>query len=1277
MRNDHGVIELVAGDQLNLGANSQILAQGDNSAGGSAGGQVTLQSQNIFSDVTGSQITTAGGVQGGNGGNIEVSAPNIQSLNSAMDAGAQAGFTGGAFLLDPANINLGTSGNGVVPNNGAVAYNSAPGTLNLNVNTAFLNKNFSQILLQATGNINLTDGTVWDLSGSTGMNTGQLTLQAGGDVNIGNGSQITDANNWSVSLQAGYNFNNHSITPGTGSINFSDGSSIQTAAGAINLQAGQDISLGTAALNVTGGGSISAVATSGSVTIDSGSVQTESGNIALNAGQSIQDNSGSINTLAGGNISAIAGTDIAFGGAVAATGSGSVTAQANGGSLTIDPGSIQTSAGAIDLTAQQDITVGAGYVITTGGGSITAHALFGSIDTGSDAQGYHFTSNAGSLSQAYNLSDGLGGIGTEAGGNVNLTAGGDVTSVLPANRGFYYDGGFVPAQNSDYTTAGCGAYGPEAGNVTIIAGGNVTGNYLVANGTGKIFAGVEMDANGNPVQNAAGNYVLGSAGSAGTSLSKPNLALNLISGGWDVTAAQNIILQEVRNPNGIFNVAGGAALNHYFDYAPGDFVNLTAGNLVQLGASSSILPRVGTLKVPMIYPSILNITAGAGGVNFVGDFFYNQLILFPSPQGSLTINTTDGGSLNGQLPTSGGAPQIFNVIVSDSGQNQYLASGTFGANDHAATPVHLNNETPINLNIAGDMDLVSLVVPEAAQITVGGNMNNCRFQGMNLSAGDVSSIAVTGDIINRSAFTSVNLSGVTGAGTPNLSVLGQAYNNAVGGTSISAATLATSLFYNPTTQTLTYQNIPGVSLAGLLALLQNLTVQKLDANGQPELDASGNPITEQVSVISSAAANALLAEYNSLGPIPAGTGGYVIGGGGTFDLSAHNMDLGTTAGILSEGVGLYQVGNTYPLAGIFSHGAAININVTGNLDMYSSAIASLNGANIAIRAGGVVNVGSSEFTVTAAGARGIYTTGLGNVSVIADGTIDVNGSRIAAYEGGNVTVESLLGNVNAGSGGSGFAVVNSYSVNAGTVTAISPTIPGSGILATTFPTDRGQAVGSILVEAPNGSVNASAGGIVQLPLNGVNTASSIVEVLAGYELRDSAGNPVSAANIGAGTLVQVSANQNIDASGSGVLGSTVRLQATGNVTGLIFARNNIDISAQQNVNVTALAQGSVNVNSGGTISGTIIGVGGINASGGSIDANLESNQGISGDTSGSKGLAQGTAANSTSSAASASDATSTAAKSDTGEDDDLLKKKKPITLARKVSRVTVLLPKKN
>ena len=452
----------------------------------------------------------------------------------------------------------------------------------------------------------------------------------------------------------------------------------------------------------------------------------------------------------------------------------------------------------------------------------------------------------------------------------------------------------------------------------------------------------------------------------------------------------------------------------------------------------------------------MNIVAGAGGVVLTGDSSYNQLILYPSPLGGLTIKTTDGGSLTGSLPTIGGAPQIFSLIVSDSGNHQYTSSagGIFGLNDHAATPVHAGSETPLTLNISGDMNYILLGVPEAAQVTIGGDMNNCRFQGMNLAANNVTSIDVTGDINNRSAFTSVNLSQVSGAETPDLTLLSQAVP---GPGDPSAPTLVSSFYYNPATHVLTYQTIPGQNLASVLALLQNLTVQVYQ-NGVPQwADPPFDtvPLTTTVSVIDSATAQALLAEYNTLGPTPAGTGGFAIGGGGTFEISAAKIDLGTTTGIQSKGVGLYKVGNNYPLAALSEQGADIDIHLTGDLTMYSSSIASLNGGNISINAGGDGQCRFLGFHRHLAGARGIFSTGQGNVSVVAGGDVNVNGSRIAAYDGGNVTVESLNGDISAGTGGGGFVTVNSFSVAPGThqVSAFAVTIPGSGILATTFPND--------------------------------------------------------------------------------------------------------------------------------------------------------------------------------------------------------------------------------
>jgi filamentous hemagglutinin family protein len=1206
VHNENGVIELVASDALNLGANSHILANGDASAGGSSGGSVTLKSGNTFSDATGSQIDVTGGSQGGDGGNVEISAPDVSSLNSGINARAQAGWTAGKLLLDPDYIILDTSGSDSAGDGTVLAGNNPGNTLDLNINDAFANLAVSQVILQAAYDITLAGGTFWDLSGTVGANvggvtSGQLTLEAGNNILFQDGSAIVDANNWSVTLKAGVN-------------NFT-----------------------------------------------TGTVQPGVGNIFLNGGPG-------------------------------SSGGGSIQMGSGNGSSPV-----------INLVAGQDITVGSGYVITTGGGSINAHALAGNIDTGSDARGYHFESAVSSLDQAYDLSGGLGGISTAAGGDVTLIAGGDVTSVLPGVNGYIFDGIFNSANNGDFTTAGAGAYGSAPGNVTIVAGGNVTGHYLVANGIGSISAGVEMDANGNPVENLSGNYALGATGSAGTSRSNPNLSLSLINGGWNVSAAQDILLQEVNNPNGVFDTSAGAAFNHYFDYAPGDYVNLSAGNSVQLGAPTTSLPRATGLAIPFIYPSILNITAGAGGVTLGTPGSPSRLILSSSPQGSLTINTP--GSLIGNLSAVQGSPQIFNLIVSDSGSSQYTSSSSFGLGDHAATPVHLGSPTPLQLNIGGDMDYVLLGAPEAAQINVGGNMNNCRFQGMNLSAGDVTSINVTGDIYNRSIFT--DLEGVTPAEAANLIYLAEAYN-----TSIPPTTLATSFYYNPATQTLTYQNIDGATVLNVLKLLNDLTYQ-VTINGVPQWADPNNtiPVTQTVSVLGDPAtpgtvAYALLNQYNQLGAIPnnATASGFIIGGGGQFDISARSIDLGTSAGILSKGVGLYKVGSSYPLAslfgqgGVFNNGANISVTTTGNhsagvtaagdligdLDMFSSSIATLNGGAVSINASGDVNAGSAVFSVNTLGVRGIYTTAQGDVSVIASGDVNVNGSRIATYDGGNVTVESLNGSINAGTGASVPAAVLGYYEDPVThaVYFTNPQIPFSGILALTFPTRDSfypapaATLGNILVEAPNGSINANAAGILQIPLNKLKYPDATTTVLAGYELRDNNGNPVTAANLADGTPVLVSAGRDINASGSGIIAGNANLVASGNINGLIFARNNINIVAQQNINVTAFGIGNVSVSSsGGTISGTLIGVNGINASGASVDASLISAN-VSGVTSGQSGLGQGAAANATSQGLANNESTQAAAASDQSADDEKKKKGKQVALAQKVSRVTVILPPK-
>jgi filamentous hemagglutinin family protein len=1274
VRNQNGVIELVAADQLNLGANSIISANGDNSSSGNAGGTVTLKSENDFADDAGSKIILTGGAHGGNGGSVEISAPNVQSLNSSINARAQPGSTAGKLLLDPDYIILDSTGSDAVPANGTVLAGANPnngsGTLDLNVNSAFANLAVSQIILQAAYDITLAGGTSWDLSGTIGnklggVTSGNLILESGRNIIFGDSSSISDANSWSVTLKAGVSFPSEVVQPGSGSIYLAGGQisgrpqtvggSIQTTDGSITLAAGQDIQTGT--------GSLFDIDSGFSITIES-----STGDINLNAGRDIQIGSSSVDTTGGSSITATAGQNI----------------QMNGGSIATIGG------GDITVTAEQDIQVGSGSITTINGGNITATATVGSVDTGTDSGGYVFndvpsylTDPIYQVASAVNQTPGtLGGISTTVSGNVKITAGLDIISLLPT-------GPYVSPLSWD---AGSGAFG--SGDVTLQAGRNVVGHYVLAEGKGSIKAGsIKPD----------GTIADGNAGTP-----QEELALSLINGNWNVQATHDINLQEVRNPNGIFNEQGTTRSKgyHLFDYAAGDSVALTAGNSVQL-LGDSVPRNSDEAAIPIIYPPILDISAGAGGV-----VLGNNVILFSSPSGSLNITTTGGGVLESlayanYLAGNTATPPSSEVqfIVSDSsgpnnnGRMKYAFNvDAFGISDHAAVPTHLNSPTEVALNISGDMDYVELISPEAAQINVVGNMNNSSLTAQNLHPADVtsinvgqaakvsmetsgilnpatdSSLTVGGDILNASEFNSIPL-----ASAPDLALLSQAYDpNTQLLTPLTD--LASHLHYDPTTGLLTYQGKMNAIYEGDLSSLKIVDGYNLD----------GTPQTTTVHILSLAEASAL---YQASQNSPSHQNdGYSVGGGGQLNISARNVNLGSTHGIQSVGPN-----NNGALANYFTRGADINITLSGNLDMFSTSIASINGGNITVNAGvtpnydknnpnlltgydvinpdAEVNVGSTFFTGDNTYVRGIFTAGLGNVNVTASGNISLDGSRVAAYDGGNVTIISLNGNLDAGTGGSSAVAVNEVYVDPIThhIYNYSPTIPGSGVLATTFPPRSSlfpapeYGVGNIRIETPNGNINASSGGILQLPLNGVGSSTASVTLRAGEDLENSAGTIIFAGSPG----------RDINASGSGVIGGAVNLKASGNINGLVIARGNAVINASQNLNVTAIAEGTVSANAGGTVSGTIIGVGGISASGSSIDASLLSNNSISGATTGQSGMAQGTAANATSAAASNDNSNQTADKTATGDDsDDLNKKKKPISLAQKVGRVTVLLPTK-
>ena len=794
----------------------------------------------------------------------------------------------------------------------------------------------------------------------------------------------------------------------------------------------------------------------------------------------------------------------------------------NGSIQFLGIGSLETRNGDIRLSAGGDVTVGAGYVRTMGGGDIHVQAVSGSINTGTRPDGFTFV-NTG---VGYTVAPTLGGISTGAGGDVELTAGTDILSFLPVG------------QSRTHRDGGSGAFGAEPGDVRLTAGRDILGHYVVRNGEGVARAGQDVGNRARP------------------------FAVSLVSGGWSVEAARDILLQEARNPNGTFNSnTSFSGLAHVFDYDPRASLALTAGNGITLSGEGR--PRTNATltegAMRSIYPPRLDIHAGAGGIQVA-----NSVSLFPSAEGQLEVTTSDGGSLRASSPAR------IEFGMSDSGKKRFVATSDFSQRDHSDPPIHLGNAEPVRFDISGNIENLILFSPKVAEVRVRGDIRNATFHGQNLRATDVTRIEVDGEIWSRSEYTFVDLDVA-----PTFRALENAFPNP----------LSLNFTYDAETRQLGYGGRMTLDVLEGLLKLQNYVVDyTLDpVNGTRLFDALGQPLVQPATFTGESVLRAL---YDRSQDIFGRSAGYQLGGPGAFEIKARDIDLGMSEGILSRGPE-----ENPALARLALTGADIRVETSRNLSMIASSISSRAGGSINVVSGGSINVGSAKLPGNDRFPRGIFTTSPADVSVISRGNIDINGSRIAAYDGGSILVRSLEGNVDAGSGESGFTQINRVLVDPVTrrVTSEIAIIPGSGILATTFPSETSETVvGNITVETPRGSILASKGGVVQLSLNHNLSTEAVVKLSAGSR------KPDGSTEVKGG----------INAGNSGVIGSNVALDATGDISGVVLAKRDVSIDSKENVNVTALASGNINVSASGSLSGTLIGVGALNVAGASVDAAL-------------------------------------------------------------------------
>ena len=679
VREKNGVIELVASDTLTLAGGSQTRARGEKDVAGSSGGTVDAWSDRATTMESGAVVDVSARARGGDGGFAEVSAAKTMHVAGTFAAGAGAGGRAGEIVIDPEQLVI-------------------------DANTLF--SGAGSVTLQADRQLAVASGARIDLAARPGDGRSArqtLRMESGGDVVFARDALIEDSGTgpttWDVDLVAGKD--------GAGDLVFEGGGAapagLLLARGNVRGVAADDVVLADGTVL----GSVE-----GDVDVEAG------GDVVFEAGRTpgvdtlIQSGSGDVRVVAGGSVL----LQRTFGG---------------GGNAAI------RTTGVIG-------TDGEGRTTKSDGGDVLVWAKTGDVDAGVGNRwlepGPNFLPNgperdqfgfppgpefdpipvvSGENEGPANLgnqgaSDGILGIGTEAGGSVVVIAGGNVATretAVPrsggtaSGAGASYDGAHIgafgvpvryePDGSLDYRGAVPLDGAPE-NRVIVIAGGDVTGDYVVRNGEATLLAGYELPAGVDTVADLA---QLGlddpvsvrrdalrqdleisttadanrNAGWVGT-LSKP-ITVDLIEGSVDLLGRNGVAVRAVENPSLVYPPTGGSfGTAKAPTYADDSFALLEseAGDVVLIG-NDAVLPnesgQPALNSLVWLLPPSLTVKTGEEAGRRPGDFVQlEDFTLFPSSQGGLTIDVA------GEVRTATG-------VASGSAQIDILARTTGSAAD--------------------------------------------------------------------------------------------------------------------------------------------------------------------------------------------------------------------------------------------------------------------------------------------------------------------------------------------------------------------------------------------------------------------------------------------------------------------------------------------------------------------------------------------------------------------------------------------------------------------
>jgi filamentous hemagglutinin family protein len=930
-------------------------------------------------------ISARGGSQSGDGGFAEVSGKDHLVFRGRADLSATHGDVG-VLLLDPTNITIDAS-NATDPDLGAdgtLAFAESPGNVTIGNARIVELLETTNVVLQATNDIEQLAGATIDVSGVDDASGRSLTLEAGGSITLNDAIVMNDGAVTLIADSAAAG--GAGGGDGIGAITMADGSLIDAGSGDVSLTAAEDIRV----TSITTTGTVSLTSSDGAI-VDDGdnATQITATSVTLSAAEigsvagRIGTNTTTLNaTATNGGIYITEADDLTL--SASATG-GDVDVQTVDGDLSVNAASgtaVRLSAGGANnsLALNGIVNAGAGDVTLTAGsaanrGAITANPtsniIAGLLDvTGSSigTTGQRLHTNVASLTATATN----GGIFiTESNGLTltNVSAAGVGSDIDISSTTGNIVVGAVSAADEVRLSAVAGSVLDDGNNGTVIQAGALTLSAGGAIGTSGLTGQIDTNVTSLTATAAAGSIYVGeanglslsnvSASGAGSEVVVTSATGNIEVGAVsatsrvELTASSGSILDDGLNSTQIqaqslsltaSGSIGGSDIAEQIDTNVvsleaatvagsiyiGEANGLTLSNVSAGGAGSDVVltSQIGNITVGSVSAgNAVTLSTAAGSILDDG----NNATTIQAQTLTLSATGVIGGSgATGQIDTN-----VSSLTATATGGSVYIgeANGLTLTNvsaGGAGGDIHVTSATgDIQVGSVSAPDVVTLIA-SAGSITDDGN-NATRISGQTLTL---------------TAGTGIGSSGASGQiDTDVASLAASAANGGIYIDELNGVTL--------TQVTAGGANSP----VNIVSTTGNIVAGEISATGTVTLRAMGGAITDDDN-------DATVISGNMVSLIAATNIGTVV------DFAAANdADVGSSVDVQTNGL---------LNAFVDSNTGQINLNISGAPTLSANSIAVGDGAG---RAGFIVLQSAGDLNM-AGFSPGAIELGSGNTTSV-------------------------------------------------------------------------------------------------------------------------------------------------------------------------------------------------------------------------------------------------------------------------------------------------------